>query len=210
MSLQVDRGRVRALFESGVAAVAEQAEHLDGAAWASPACGDWTAAETCGHVLCVSRWYHAWLDRALAGEMTRPFTEAEMDAQNAAALADLGPMSGSDAVAAFAGSALEYLERVVRHWDVPYAYPYGVATAGLHAGIAATEWHLHAWDLSQVTGSPHTPDDPDGLFLAAGACLAAHSGRLQSALMSVAVPIAARRSPWQTMLKRSGRKGSAG
>lgn len=208
MALRVDRARVKSLFLSGIEAVVAQSDQLHDTAWDTIACGEWSAADTARHVLCVSRWYHSWLDRALAGDTSLPFDSAIMDRENEAALDALGPVSGPQAVRQFANSANDYIERVDNVWDVPYAYPYGLATAGLHAGIAATEWHLHAWDLSTVTGELHEPEDSAGLFLAAGACLAAREGGLRSAAMSIVVPLAARRSPWKSMVNRSGRSPS--
>mgnify|MGYP001815339247 CR=1 FL=1 len=209
MALRVDRNRVKALFTSGIDAVVAQSELLQGTSWAAAACGEWSANDTVRHVLCVSRWYHSWLDRALTGDTSRPFDAAAMDEENAAALEALGPVAGPEAARQFSISAHDYLERVDDSWDVPYGYPYGLVTAGLHAGIAATEWHLHAWDLSTVTGREHVPNDAEGLFLAAGACLAARAGGVRGALMSVVVPLAARRSPWKSMVERSGRGRAA-
>ncbi|NND01721.1 MAG: hypothetical protein HKN91_02955 [Acidimicrobiia bacterium] len=205
MGLRVERARVTDLFTTGVDAVVAQSHQLQGSAWDATVCGEWSANDTTRHLFCVSRWYHSWLDRALAGDTSRPFDAANMDAENASALETLGPMSGFEAARKFSDSANEYIARVQESWDVPFAYPYGLVTAGLHAGIATTEWHLHAWDLSKASGRVHVPDDPEGLFLAAGACLAAREGAVRGVVMSMMVPLAARRSPWRSLLKRSGR-----
>lgn len=201
----VDAATVRGLFASGVDAVRQHSEALAGRDWQAPACGDWTSAETARHVLAVSRWYHDWLDRALDGDLTRPFDGADIDRYNATELEELSQLTGPEAVAQFDISANNYLERLAAHWNVPYAYPYGEVTAGLHAGVAATEWHLHAWDLSTVTGRVHDPDDAKDLFLAAGACVAAAAGGIKRTVLSAAVPLAANRRPWRSLLKRSGR-----
>jgi hypothetical protein len=202
---RVSAVEVKSLFAAGIDAVTDQAAVLDDAGWDSKACGSWTATETIRHLLAVSRWYHAWLDRALAGDTTRPFDGRDIDQHNETELARLSEMAPDEATGQFAASAAHYLNRLDAHWDVPYAYPFGVVTAGLHAGVAATEWHLHAWDLSTVIGRPHVPNDPQRLFLAAGRCVAAAHGGLKGALLARAVPLAARRDPWQTLLKRSGR-----
>ena len=188
-----------------MAAVVSQSDRMETTSWDKAACGEWTAAETVRHVLAVSRWYHSWLDRALAGELTRPFDSADMDRHNASELAGLSHLSGPDAAMEFAVTARDYLGRVVENWNVPYAYPYGTVTAGLHAGVAATEWHLHAWDLSAVTGRIYDPEDAKGLFLAAGACVAAAEGSRKGWLLARAVPLVANRSPWRILVKRSGR-----
>ncbi len=200
-----DQPVIRALFASGVEAVLEYGASLDSSGWEAQACGSWTATETVRHVLAVSRWYHAWLDRALGGDLTPPFDAASMDQRNEAELTGLAGLGGGAALAEFAESAMSYLDRLSDNWDVPYAYPYGVVTAGLHAGLAATEWHLHAWDLSTVGGQIHSPVDPKGLFLAAGGGVAAAEGGVKGEALSWIVPIMANRSPWRTLLERSGR-----
>ena len=205
MRALIDPDSVAELFDSGIDAVLEQAALLDATGWEAAACGEWTAAETARHVLAVSRWYHSWLDRALAGDVTRPFDSADMDRHNAEELSELSRLSGIEAATEFAITARDYLTRVIENWDLPYAYPYGNVTAGLHAGVAATEWHLHAWDLSTVTGHIHDPKNAKGLFLAAGACVAAAEGGRKGALLARATPLFANRRPWPTLVTRSGR-----
>jgi hypothetical protein len=174
--------------------------------WERPACGHWSATDTARHLLVVARWYHSWLDRALAGDSSRPFDGSEIDAHNEQALAELDGMSGERAIADFADAALSYLERAEANWDVPFGYPFGVVTAGLHCGAAASEWHLHAWDLSTVGQPLHRPNDAGLLFTAAGRCVAQATGGLTGAVIGRLIPIGARLSPWQTLLKRSGRR----
>ncbi|MDH3707391.1 MAG: maleylpyruvate isomerase N-terminal domain-containing protein [Acidimicrobiia bacterium] len=202
--MSISRVRVEQMYRAGVDAVETITTDL-GAAWDEPACGEWTAAGVTRHLLAVSRWYHGWLDRALEGVSHPPFAADELPAANAADLAALESMPGPDAATAFATSARHYLERVGPAWDLPFGYPYGTVTAGLHAGVAATEWHLHAWDLATAIGRSHEPDDPQGLFLAAGACLARTEGGLKGAVLARLVPLAARHDPWPSLLRRSGR-----
>lgn len=193
------------LYRAGVDAVATITGSLDDDAWASPACGAWDAADTSRHLLGVARWYHSWLDRAAAGDTDRPFPEAELDERADADVRALGSISGPDAAEQFEALALDYLDRAQAHWDLTYAYPFGVVTTGLHAGVAAVEWHIHAWDLSGVTDRRHVPAEADRLFVAAAACIAEGQGGVRGALLARFAPFAARREPWQTMLKRSGR-----
>ena len=61
-------------------------------------------------------------------------------------------------------------------------------TVGLHAGVAAAEWHLHAWDLATAAGKSHRPSDPHTLFLATAACMLAAQGGLRARLGSKLVP----------------------
>ncbi len=128
-----------------------------------------------------------------------------MDTRNSAAIAELRDLGGPEAIERFATGARSYSDRAQQHWDLPHAYPFGVVTVGLHLGIAATEWHLHASDLS-LGDTKHQPTDPAALFTAAGAAVATGTGGLQGRLLGLVIPLAAKRSPWATLLKKSGRR----
>ena len=192
-------------YRSGVRAIASTAARLDDGTWQRPACGDWTAETTARHVWSVADWYHDWLDRALDGDASVPFDERDMDLRTASALTRVGDVDGPTAVARFVDSAERYADRVVERWDLPYGYPAGVVTAGLHLGVAATEWHLHAWDLSGPTGARHRPDDPGGLLHAAASCVAAAEPGIRGWAVRTAIPLGRRVAPWETMLRRTGR-----
>lgn len=196
---------VSRLFIAGADAVSRITSDFDEQSWELAVCGHWTSTQTACHLLAVARWYHAWLDRAIEGETSPPFAVAEMDKQNEDALATIRDMPGEEAVAEFVATASSYLERATDHWNLAYGYPRGTVTVGLHCGIAATEWHLHAWDLSTAAQARHHPQEPGLLFAAAGACLARATGGLQGTILRGLVPIGARRDPWTTMLKKSGR-----
>lgn len=193
------------LFRDGVASVERITSVLGTRDWELPACGRWTGTETARHLLAVARWYHEWLDRAVAGDASPPFPASEMDKRNDDALATIGDISGPEAISGFAETATAYLGRATDHWNLAYGYPYGTVTVGLHCGVAATEWHLHAWDLSHTLAYRHQPQDPQALFTAAGMCLAEARSGLGGAMLRFLVPLGARRNPWSTILKRSGR-----
>jgi len=201
--VRVERVEVLALYEAGVSAVEQSTDSLTAAEWQRRACGAWTATDLAGHLICVAGWYHAWLDRAEAGDAAPPFAAADLAARNDAALSTLEPEGGDERVAVFAREARRYAERLNSTWDLPYGFPLGTVTAGLHAGVAAIEWHLHAWDFS---GGAYRPTSPRELFIAAGAEVTAVQrgpiGRMRSAM----VPLASRRKPWEQLLKRSGRR----
>jgi Mycothiol maleylpyruvate isomerase N-terminal domain len=198
----VERVEVLDLYEAGVSAVEQSVASFTDGEWQRRACGAWTATDLAGHLICVAGWYHAWLDRAEAGDATPPFTAAELAERNDAALSTLEPGRGDERVAVFAREARRYAERLNSTWALPFGFPLGTVTAGLHAGVAAIEWHLHAWDFS---GGAYRPTNPRELFLAAGAAVTAAQqgpvGRVSSAMM----PLASRRKPWEQLLKRSGR-----
>ena len=105
-------------------------------------------------------------------------------------------------VAEFTREARRYAERLPPLWDVPYGYPLGTVTVGLHAGIAASEWSIHAWDLS--CGRTR-PSNPRALFVAtAEGFTAAQRGFVGRASRAM-VPLVAMWRPWEHLLKRSGR-----
>ena len=124
--------------------------------------------ELARHVLAVARWYHDWLDRAERGDAAPPFAVTELAVRNAAELEGLSGLDGPEAVGRFVPVAGAYRARLPARWDLPYGYPRGTVTAGLHAGTAACEWHLHAWDLAHASGHGHRPSDPAALYAAVG------------------------------------------
>lgn len=203
MRRATDRDQTQALYEAGVAAVVAAGRRCEQhAAWGAPACGEWDAADTARHLLVVAEWYGQWLDRSLSGTSESPCGERELDRRNREAVGARAHLAPVVAIDQFAEVALAYLERAERHLDHRYAYPFGTVTVALHLGVAAAEWHLHAWDLDRTT----TPADPQALFLAAGRCVAATKPAVQRAVLVRLLPLGARRAPWSTMLRRSGRR----
>ncbi|MBV9952229.1 MAG: maleylpyruvate isomerase N-terminal domain-containing protein [Acidimicrobiia bacterium] len=205
MPSRVPAAEVLALFNEGVDAFCAEAARLDDAGWARLACGEWTATQLARHVLSVIGWYHDWLNRAEAGDASPAFPIEELDQHTARSLEQIGDMAGPDATERFRERAVLYAGRLVDHWNLPYGYPRGTVTAGLHAGVAAVEWHAHTWDLARSNGRDHVPSRPDRLFLAAADCQAAVAGGLKGAALDKLAPLGARREPWRELLKRLGR-----
>ena len=174
--------------------------------WSAPACGVWNATEVAGHLVTVACWYHQWLDRAETGQASPPFPAKELADHTASALAGLEPASGPERVEAFTHDALAYAGRLPAGWDLPYGYPFGTVTAGLHAGVATVEWHIHAWDLARSAGADHRPAEPEAVAGAAIECVVAATGGVRGALIGRIAPLAFRRDPWVALLKRSGRR----
>lgn len=193
-------------YREGVAAVSDAVGGWDASDWARTACGVWTGTDLAGHLVTVIGWYHDWLDRGLDGRVAPAFPIAELDEQTAAALASLPDGTGPDRIATFVASADAYATRLVEHWDAPYPYPRGRVTAGLHAGMAAVEWHIHAWDLAHAAGEDHQPRDAAGLFLAAARCQLAIVGGLRERVGLRAAAAASERDPWSQLLHRMGRR----
>lgn len=194
-----------ALSAGGTDAIARVVDGWTDEQWELPACGTWSGREVVGHLVCVVGWYHAWLDRALAGVSSPPFPASELQARNRDALATLPTASDHARLSEFQREARRYAERLAPSWDLPYGYPFGTATAGLHAGAAASEWHLHAWDLATATGGTHEPSDPHALFVATASCMLTAQGGVRGRIGSWLTPTLAKRDPWNQLLRRSGR-----
>lgn len=206
---EVPQDEVLRLYDEGVDAFARLAGELIGEDWDRAACGEWNAEVLTRHVAAVAGWYHEWLDRAERGDASSPFRGEELAAQNGLALVPLADTTGPVALELFVTRARSYRARLPAAWDLPYGYPRGTVTAGLHASVAATEWHLHSWDLARSGGSGHRPSDADALYRGSGACLAAAQGGLKGRIAALLVPVGARLSPWEALLRRSGRAPGA-
>jgi uncharacterized protein (TIGR03083 family) len=207
---RLEQDEVLRLFDEGVDGFVRTAEGLGPEGWERPACGTWSAAQLACHVLAVARWYHEWLDRAEAGVAAAPFPAGDLAVRNAVALDELAGVDGATAVRQFAERTHAYRDRLRAVWDLPFGYPRGTVTAGLHAGVAAAEWHLHAWDLARAAGREHRPSDPAALYTAASSCLAAAQGGIGGQVTALLVPLGARLRPWEALLRRSGRAPGSG
>jgi len=201
----MDRDVVLRLYDDGVRAVEHVVEGWDGEQWAQPACGVWSGTDLAGHVLTVIGWYHSWLDRAEAGDASPAFPIDDLSEQTARSLAELPEGTGPDRVAAFVEEARRYAERLPAAWDLPFGYPRGTVTAGLHAALAASEWHLHTWDFARAAGGEHRPSGATALFIASRECLIVSQKGLGARVQRPLLPVAAKRDAWGQILRRSGR-----
>jgi uncharacterized protein (TIGR03083 family) len=201
----MDQTVVLPLYLDGVDALARVVEGWGERQWETGACGDWSGTDLAGHVLTVIGWYHSWLDRAENGDATPAFPIGQLDEQTARSLADLADRTGPERIAAFAREARRYATRLETHWDLPFGYPRGTVTAGLHAALAASEWHLHAWDFARAAGADHLPADARTLYVACAECLLAAQDGLGATIQRKLAPLAATRDPWNQILRRSGR-----
>lgn len=196
-------------FDEGVAAIAHHASQREGRAWHKTVVGEWSAHELARHLLAVASWYHEWLDAALAGNSSPPFPLKQLDGRNELAVLDLRHLEGPEAIEQFVSRADDYAARLraaaPTDWATPYGLANGVSTVGGHAGIAAAEWHLHAWDLS---GGAWSPSDPAGLYLAVGDGMTTTQPRWKRAVTRRVVSRIAAGEPWLDLLKRSGRSAA--
>ena len=187
---------VVASFAAGVRGVGEVVAGWTADDWARPACGTWTGTELAGHLATVIGWYHDWLDRAEAGDAAPAFLAEELDAHTASSLAALPAGTGPDRVADFTARADGYGARLLSSWDLPYGYPRGTVTAGLHAALASWEWHVHAWDLAAAVGRSYRPDGAAILYARGVECFTRATG--------IEVPDPSG-DPWTALLRRAGR-----
>lgn len=199
--------RVIAQFEEGVAALVEQANRREGRAWHKTVVGEWSAHELARHVVVIVDWYHEWLDAALAGDASQPFPAKQLDGRNELAILDIRDLEGPDAIRQFTERANDYAERLrsvaaTGQWSAPYGFANGVSTIGGHAGIAAAEWHLHAWDMS---GGAWSPSNASELYLAVGDGMTATQPKWKQAITRRVVRRIAQREPWLDLVARSGR-----
>lgn len=196
------------LFDEGVAAIVEAAAGREGRAWHKTVVGEWSGHELARHVLAVCNWYHEWLDRSEDGEGSPPFPTKQLDGRNELAVLDLDDLDGPDAISLFAERATDYRSRLVTaagagRWHLPYGFAHGTTTVGGHAGIAAGEWHLHAWDLGQ---GGHQPIAADRLYLAVGDGMTRTQPAWKRTITRRVVTRIAARDPWTDLLERSGRR----
>lgn len=153
---------VLASYAEGVAAIEQAAAATTD--WSGPTpCSEWDAHDIAGHLVAVARYYHDLLDYAEMGkartDLPRGTALARMNTQHLAARPEAdGPMRIDE----FALGARSYLDRVkasdwnllLGQWDGA-----GPLTVGQHAGVAAAEWHVHAWDLARAAGRDYRPSD---------------------------------------------------
>ena len=208
MRSRVPADEVLAMFEEGVDAFCAEAARLDDDGWAWPACGDWTddparPSRPRGRRLVPRLARPSRSRRRLARVPDRGFDARTVRDQ--ADMAATDALDGPQATERFRERAVAYAGRLVDHWDLPYGYPRGTVTAGLHAGMAAVEWHVHTWDIARSAGRDHVPSRPDRLFLAAADCQAAVTSGLKGTAINTLAPLGARRDPWRELLKRLGR-----
>lgn len=206
----IDPERVIAQFDEGVAAIADFAGQREGRAWHKTVIGEWSAHELARHLLVIADWYHEWLDSALAGDATPPFPAKQLDGRNELAILDIRDLDGPEAIERFIGRANEYADRLrtaaaSEEWTTPYGFANGTSTVGGHAGIAAAEWHLHAWDMSGGTWSPTNPTE---LYLAVGHGMTAAQPSWKRSITRRVVKRIAAGEPWLDLLKRSGRSNT--
>ena len=203
---------IAAAYREGVNGVCEVAGVMDTKDWHRTACGDWSAGELARHLLTVSERHHHWLTRALKQQVAAPFPAQELDDQNELAIHEKRGIAGHEAIVMFKQSADRYLERATSKpevWELSYGTPAGATTVGHHLAGAASEWHLHAWDLAHAVGldyiSQHAGLLPSGGSIEFGAQPREGPSAVMQRLRSRLAGLNPRRDPWHDLLASSGR-----
>jgi len=142
-----------------VAAVAALTE--TGANRATP-CPEWTVRELAQHLLCTARRFHRLLDASLAGRPEPVLLGSDLADLNRAQVIGAPWAPLDEIIVAFAASAHEFEQRAREHWDHG-PFQRGGVSVGEALGIAAFEWHVHAWDLRRAAGQDYYPEHAEVL-----------------------------------------------
>lgn len=186
----VSQERGVAAYLNAAQALVAVGEQLGSDDWGRPsACPGWDVTALVGHVLCVVRWHHEWLDRAESGETSPPWPASELSARNQAAIDNLDITDGPAGLDAFKAETRRYADRLPGAWELPFWYPGGLVTVGVHAALAAGEWHLHAWDLGRAIGLEHKSE----------------ATLIRDVWIGLGRQVTPDGDPWQALLQATGR-----
>jgi hypothetical protein len=153
----VDVDRVLDAIRSGVTAAADAAVHAEPTA--ATGCAGWRVHDLTRHLEAIAGAYVLWAGAALGGRIMTLRTGDELAAYNTAMLDRLPDLPTPEHVDRFRALATDHARLVAAGWDLPMARTAaGVPlTVGEHAIVAATEWHVHAWDLASGRDRRHEP-----------------------------------------------------
>lgn len=164
------REQVLKVYDDGIAGVRRTAAAITD--WSLPTpCSGWNASELAGHLLAIVRYYHRLLDAAV---LAHPLVDLprgrQLEEMNASDLAALPPERGPRRISKFVADAQRSRLLLAEvDWDMQIGSweALGPLTVEQHTGLAALEWHVHAWDLAKAMGHEHRPLAPEILAQAA-------------------------------------------
>ena len=168
---------------------------------ATTPCSRWTVRDLVRHLEAIAGAYVLWASAAIGGRVGDLRMGAELAAYNQQMLQRLPDHGIARHMTTFSQLASDHLRIVeafpdLRMLRVPATEV--VWTVGDHAGVAALEWHLHAWDLSRAAGTVHVPD--------AAPLAIAWAATLGPALdVPLEVDGAGNGAVWDAVLRASGR-----
>ena len=190
-------GKLRVLDAArvGIAAV-ENACH-DQHDWHVPTpCARWDALTLLRHLHAISAEYLAWIDDARLELVGHAKLKAQRVAANDIALEALPTLRPDAHLTSFRSKALRHLQFADRWWDLTVKLTTtGTWTVGEHVGIAAIEYHVHAWDLRRSQGRDHRAGDARLLTEVWTRHLAA----------PLKTPVPEGDDPWEALVRATGR-----
>ncbi|MBK5216697.1 MAG: maleylpyruvate isomerase N-terminal domain-containing protein [Propionibacteriales bacterium] len=148
---------VCAAYRDGVSEVREAVTFLgEGAAQSPTPCPEWNVLELVTHLWCTADRYHRLLGYAVAGCPERMLVNEELAVENERAVVAAAATDLNKVLSSFVSSAEAYLPRATVSWEVA-PYQVGGGSVGDALGVAAIEWHIHAWDLRKSVGHDYRP-----------------------------------------------------
>lgn len=151
------RGAILAAIDGGVEAVEAAATGSDPAA--PTGCADWSVHDLVRHLEAIAGAYLLWVGAAIGGRIGTMRTPHDLRAYNDQMLHRLPQVSTPQHLGRFLGLARDHRRLVDSGWDLPMMRTPtdAVLQVGDHGGVAALEWHVHAWDLGSRAGGRHRP-----------------------------------------------------
>lgn len=153
-----DRDAILAAVRDGIEALGSRI--ADVPPQAPTPCADWSALDLVRHLEAIAGAYLLWAGSAVGGRVARLRTGRDLHAYNTLMLDRLPDLSVLDHARRFRDLADDHVRLARVTWTIPMLEtPDGTVLAvGRHAGVAAVEWHVHAWDLGRAAGGGHRPD----------------------------------------------------
>lgn len=159
MASDAGRDVTMAAIEAGIDAVETVATGSDPGR--PTACPAWTVHDLVRHLEAIAGAYVLWVGAAIGGRVGTMRTPDALRAYNDRMLRRLPELSTDEHLRRFRALADDHLRLVGTGWEQPMMRTPGdaVLRVGDHGGVAALEWHLHAWDLGGASGGGHRPSD---------------------------------------------------
>lgn len=123
-------------------------------------CSKWSVSDVVRHLEAIAGAYVLWVSAAIGGRVGDLKVGDELAAYNQSLLERMPNNGLARHVTTFSQLAVDHLRLVEAFPDPPMLRAPGgeVWSVQDHVGVAAIEWHVHAWDLSRAAGTVHVPD----------------------------------------------------
>lgn len=160
MASDAGRDATTAAIEAGIVAVETAAAGSDPGR--PTACSAWTVHDLVRHLEAIAGAYVLWVGAAIGGRVGTMRTPDALRAYNDLMLQRLPQLPTEQHLERFRALADDHRRLVGAGWGQPMMRTPGdtVLRVGDHGGLAALEWHLHAWDLGGATSGAHRPSVP--------------------------------------------------